>query len=111
MGYDRQTSPHPNHHPRHRVPLLDHVGGLGWGCEDQRGTTLHDKGRTVNEQFLATVLSLMTKQNVNPAGLARATGMSDTHVDGILMGKTGITLKTIVRFAKVFNVEPWELIK
>jgi plasmid maintenance system antidote protein VapI len=66
---------------------------------------------TTSDRFLSTINSLMTQQNVNPSGLARATGMSDTHVDGILKGKTGITLKTIVRFAKVFGVEPYELLR
>jgi plasmid maintenance system antidote protein VapI len=67
--------------------------------------------KEATERLLDTVKTKMSQQNVSMNGLSRATGMSETHVDGILKGKTGITLKTICRFAKVFGVEPYELLR
>jgi plasmid maintenance system antidote protein VapI len=63
------------------------------------------------KRFLDTVKTKMTENNVSQGGLERATGMSSSHVYAIMTGKVGITLKTICRFAKVFGVEPYELLK
>jgi len=66
---------------------------------------------TVHDQFLANIKRLTKEQNISNGGISRVTGMSDTHIAAILKGKTGVTLRTIERFAKVFNVQPWEMLK
>jgi plasmid maintenance system antidote protein VapI len=53
----------------------------------------------------------MNEQNISVAGMHRSTGMSETHIAGVLIGDTGVTLRTIERFAKVFGCQPWEMIK
>lgn len=66
---------------------------------------------TTQDRFLSNTRRLMEEQNASILGMTRGTGMSETHVTKVIKGKCAITLRTMDRFAKVFGVEPWELIR
>lgn len=66
---------------------------------------------TLANQVLSNIRQKMSEQNIAVFSLARVTGMSESHITGILKGRVGITLRTIERLARVFGVEAYTLLK
>jgi DNA-binding Xre family transcriptional regulator len=61
---------------------------------------------TISETFLANLKTLMIERAITKAKLSRDSKVSDTHLDGILKGRIGLSLKIVERLCEAVNVDP-----
>lgn len=67
-------------------------------------------GKPKFHDFIMNTHKHMDQQKIGIKSLSRVTGMSESHISGIMTGRVGVTLRTIERFAKVFGVQPREML-
>ena len=60
----------------------------------------------LNKVFVKNLKSVIYHRKLTKAELHRLTGLASTHIDGILGGSNGMTLKTVGRICKALRVDP-----
>lgn len=72
-----------------------------------------DKQRAFDLQkaIVLKIRALMLKKELNQTDLSEITGIKQANISRKFSGKTILTLEDVVKFAKVFQVNPYELLK
>ncbi len=70
---------------------------------------MHHMTSMTNQSFGQSIIALRKKQKLTQENLAKRIGVHRSFISGIEKGERNITLATIVKLAKAFEVEPVEL--
>ena len=66
---------------------------------------------TLNDTIRANIQAQIDSQGVTKAELCRRTGLSPNHLDGILWGVNGVTIRTLERICTALKVAPREMVE
>lgn len=60
----------------------------------------------LNENFRRNLARIMADRKISKAAMSRIGKISKTHLDGILEGWNGVTLKTVMKISSALAVDP-----